>query len=150
MRGRLIGAALASLAGLMLPGCGGGAEAVTEAGAETPPAVAPPVSLPEGARDAPSSADTETREVTCIVGPKRYKGPCQFDPLGRGSFALAMADGAPLYGEVTEILVFVFAPGEAEVRTRTLTGTERLGEAKRMPDYPACWLGASGWSVCAY
>ena len=111
-----------------------------------PPAVA---GLDEAA--ATGALPTEAKTATCILGPSRYKDACLFDPRGRGSFSLTRAEGAAFYDDVVEVQVFVFAPGQAEVRVAHADGSNtRMGEAARMEDYPACWLSAEGWSICAY
>ena len=59
-------------------------------------------------------------------------------------------DGAAFFEDVTEIMVFVFDKGQADVRARHSSGDNaRWGEAKRSETYPACWIG-DNFSVCAY
>jgi hypothetical protein len=133
MTRHLIGKAIFAAAALALCACGqemGGAVAQD---------------MPDAARQAP----IEMKSAMCIVGVE-FKDECLFDPHGRGSFSLRKEDGRPLYDDIVEVSVFVFAEGQADVRTKDGKGVStRLGEALRSEEYPACWLG-DGFSVCAY
>lgn len=105
-------------------------------------------SLPEQAlgQEAPS----ESQLAQCRLWPNTYRGPCMFEPRGKGSFSVTREDGSAFYDDVAEIIVFVFDEGLADVRAKHLSGdNDRWGEAKRSETYPACWIGDE-FSVCAY
>ncbi|MCQ8184383.1 hypothetical protein [Parvularcula maris] len=104
--------------------------------------------LPEGL--ASERTPVEIRDAKCLLWPSNFRGACKFEPRGRGSFAVTLEEGDMFYDDVSEILVSVFLPGEADVRALTTTGgSTYVGEAKRSESYPACWIG-KGFSVCAY
>lgn len=93
------------------------------------------------------------RVVRCAVtgaGTPAYRGSCRFRAEAGGSFSLRPARGAAFPGGVTDVSVFVTAPGQAEVSGLTRAGVNsRWGEAKRSSRDGACWKGAD-FEVCAW
>lgn len=86
----------------------------------------------------------------CIIGPDRYEGPCVFQTLGKGSFAVSMKDQSPIHAEVSLITVNIVAKNKAEVFGLTTFGNNsRWGSATRSGEDRACWEG-SDFLVCAY
>ncbi len=107
------------------------------------------VQLPDSARGAKAPDELKTAE--CILWPGGYRGPCIFEPLGRGSFSVRReAEDEAFFEDVHELKVMVYAAGKADVRSFDQTGESILwGEAERSEGYPACWIG-NEFSVCAY
>lgn len=92
----------------------------------------------------------EIKTSKCLLWPSNFRGECNFEPRGRGSFSVTLDDGAPFYDDVTELFVSVYQEGRADVRALMADGSsEMVGEAERSETYPACWIG-DGFSVCAY
>lgn len=92
----------------------------------------------------------EIKTATCLLWPSNFRGDCDFEPRGRGSFSVTLPEDAAFYDDVTQLLVTVFLEGQADVRAIRADGTsDMVGEAKRSETYPACWIG-TGFSVCAY
>ena len=93
------------------------------------------------------------RVVRCAVigaGVAAYRGSCRFRAEAGGSFSLRPARGPAFPGGITDVSVYVIAPGEAEVRGLTRDGiNSRWGEAKRSGRDRACWAGAD-FQVCAW
>ncbi|MEM6748385.1 MAG: hypothetical protein AAF608_13295 [Pseudomonadota bacterium] len=133
--------AIGLIAALMLSACG---ESVSQDDAGAPPAEA----LPEDALG--TAAPEELKTAQCVLWPGEYRGDCLFEPRGRGSFAVTRDDGKPFYDDVLEVVVMIYAQGEANVRSRLASGTTaEWGDAMRSESYPACWIGTD-FSVCAY
>ena len=93
------------------------------------------------------------RVVRCAVlgaGVAAYRGSCRFRAETGGSFSLRPARAAAFPGGITDVSVYITAPGEAEVRGLTRGGiNSRWGEAKRSGRDRACWAG-SDFQVCAW
>ncbi|MEM7739608.1 MAG: hypothetical protein AAF225_02260 [Pseudomonadota bacterium] len=108
----------------------------------------PTAALPEDARG--TEAPDELKTAQCVLWPGEYRGDCVFEPRGKGSFSVTREDGRPFYDDVLEVVVMIYAKGEANVRGRVEDGTTaEWGDAMRSESYPACWIG-SDFSVCAY
>lgn len=108
--------------------------------------------LPEDVMEEVRSSRTpvEIKTANCLLWPSNFRGDCQFEPRGRGSFSVRLDEGDTFYDDVAELLVTVYMPGQADVRAMNADGTSHMiGEAKRSETYPACWIG-TGFSVCAY
>ncbi|MFC3302821.1 hypothetical protein [Parvularcula lutaonensis] len=118
--------------------------------------VSEPPGIPEAMQqDLPEDMKSERTPVeiktaTCLLWPSNFRGDCNFEPRGRGSFSVTLPEGEAFYDDVTQLLVTVYMEGHADVRAMKADGTsEMVGEAKRSETYPACWIG-TGFSVCAY
>ncbi|MEO1041572.1 MAG: hypothetical protein AAFX52_04715 [Pseudomonadota bacterium] len=133
----LIGICIVSL----LSGCG-------ESASQDTSASLPQDALPEAALG--TAAPEELKTAQCVLWPGEYRGDCVFEPRGKGSFSVTREDGRPFYDDVLEVVVMIYAKGEANVRGRVEDGTTaEWGDAMRSESYPACWIG-SDFSVCAY
>jgi hypothetical protein len=146
MIGRLASSGALLLASVVLAGCG------SEAGV-----AGVSVSVQEAMQDdlpsdlAKGRTPVEIKTANCLLWPSNFRGTCGFEPRGRGSFSVTLEeeDGV-FFDDVSQILVSVFLPGQADVRAITTGGTSfMMGEARRSEEYPACWIG-EGFSVCAY
>lgn len=93
------------------------------------------------------------RVVRCAVkaaGVAPYRGSCRFRAEAGGSFSLRPVRAAAFPGGITDVSVFITAPGQAEVRGLTRAGiNSRWGEAGRSPRDRACWTGAD-FEICAW
>ncbi|MEO1656884.1 MAG: hypothetical protein AAFR65_04115 [Pseudomonadota bacterium] len=133
--------AIGLIAALQLSAC---SESVSQDDAAAMPAGA----LPDAALG--TEAPEELKTAQCVLWPGEFRGDCQFEPRGKGSFAVTRDDGKPFYDDVLEVVVMIYAKGEANVRSRLVDGTiAEWGDAMRSESYPACWIG-SDFSVCAY
>jgi hypothetical protein len=92
------------------------------------------------------------RTARCVVqsaGAPIWRGACDFIPDRGGSFGIHPLRGR-FPGGISDISVFLTAPGVAEVRGLTRDGiNSRWGEARRSRREPACWVGED-FSVCVY
>jgi hypothetical protein len=101
---------------------------------------------------AAQTAVAAERIVSCEInsnGKTVFNGKCKFIPDQGGSFSLSGVTGKPLFGNVTDVSVYIIEKGVAEVRGLTSDGiNSRWGEAKRSAKDKACWEG-SDFRVCA-
>lgn len=143
------GAAGAGLAAAVLGLAGCGAEDARGSGSMSA-AQRDAIEETMGASAAQERTPVEIKTAKCLLWPSNFRGACNFEPRGRGSFVVRLDDGKPFYDDVTEIFVSVYMEGHADVRVMTADGgSAMLGEAERSDSYPACWIG-KGFSVCAY
>ena len=95
----------------------------------------------------------EGKSARCVIkqqGLIAFAGACDFQADSGGSFGIRRPDGKPILPNITDISVFLVAPGVAEVRGLTTDGiNSRWGAARRNQADAACWTG-SDFEVCAY
>ena len=92
------------------------------------------------------------KSAQCVVrqnGGVGYSGKCVFSAEANGSFAIQRSDNLTILPGVVVISVAITAPGVAEVRGLTSSGSHsRWGPAVRSKVDPACWKG-SDFEICA-
>ncbi|WP_123795553.1 hypothetical protein [Neisseria animalis] len=102
----------------------------------------------------PVTSMAASKTAMCKIssdGVVAYKGKCQFQSERGGSFSVrSLKEGKPLFGEITDVSVYIVKPGVAEVSGLTTFGNNsRWGTAVRSQKQRACWNG-SDFQVCAW
>lgn len=98
----------------------------------------------------PEPAPARTARCVIVTNDATYRGPCVFNPDRGGSFSVSKPGGGPILPNITDVSVFILAPGRADVRGLTTDGiNSRWGSATRSATDRACWVG-SDFRICAY
>lgn len=94
----------------------------------------------------------QAKEATCQIdesGQTRYKGKCNFQPQGGGSFYISHPNIIKKL-KVEGLMVIIEGKNQAVVQATNLGGGGSMwGEAVRSQKQKACWVG-SDFKVCAW
>lgn len=100
----------------------------------------------------PMLAQAKVKEAICQIdegGQTRYKGKCNFEPQGGGSFYISHPNITKKV-KVEGLMVMVEGKDQAVVQaTRLGGGGSMWGEATRSQKQKACWVG-SDFKICAW
>lgn len=97
---------------------------------------------------------TQAKTATCQIeegGRMLYKGQCNFEPQGQGSFYISHPS-FPKKVAVSGIFVKIEAKNRAIVEgTKVSGGGSIWGEAVRSSQQKACWIGTeNSFKICAW
>ena len=97
-------------------------------------------------------AIAQAKPATCQIedsGKTIYKGKCNFDPQGNGSFYISHASFAKKLN-FEGIMVWIESKDQAVVQATKLSGgASTWGEATRSQKEKACWVG-DWFKVCTW
>ena len=97
-------------------------------------------------------AIAQAKPATCQIedsGKTIYKGKCNFDPQGNGSFYISHPSFAKKLN-FEGIMVWIESKDQAVVQATKLSGgASTWGEATRSQKEKACWVG-NGFKICTW
>lgn len=100
----------------------------------------------------PTLVQAKAKEATCQIdegGQTLYKGKCNFEPQGGGSFYISHPSFVKKVG-VESLMVIVEGKDQAVVQASKIGGGGSMwGEAVRSQKQKACWIG-NNFKICAW